>query len=73
MYFEMFREKGYIESAVGIEIHNRMDYKPDHALDNAFVLMSAYRDGGYIIPIKLEVKKFKDKQTPSMSLFLLRK
>ena len=51
-----------IESAVGIEIHNRMDYKPDPTLDNVFVLMSAYRDGGYIIPVKLEVKKFKDKQ-----------
>jgi hypothetical protein len=39
-----------------------MDYKPDPALDNVFVLTSAYRDGGYIIPVKLEVKKFKDKQ-----------
>ena len=24
--------------------------------------MIAYRDGGYIIPVKLEAKKFKDKQ-----------
>ena len=51
-----------IESAVGVEIHNRPDYKPDATLDNMFVLMSAYQDGDFIIPVKLEVKKFKDKQ-----------
>ena len=51
-----------IESAVGVEIHNRTDYKPDPTLDNVFVLMSAYQDGEYLIPVKLEVKQFKDKQ-----------
>ncbi len=51
-----------IESAVGVEIHNRSNYKPDPTLDNVFVLMSAYQDGDYIVPVKLEVKKFKDKQ-----------
>ena len=51
-----------IESAVGIEIHNRTDYKPDPTLNNVFVLMSAYRDGDFIVPVKLEVKQFKDKQ-----------
>ena len=51
-----------IDSAVGVEIHNRLDYKPDPTLENVFVLMSAYRDGEYLIPVKLEVKQFKDKQ-----------
>ena len=51
-----------IESAVGVEIHNRADYKPDPTLDNVFVLMSAYQDGEFIVPVKLEVKKFKDKK-----------
>ena len=51
-----------IESAVGIEIHNRTDYKPDPTLKNVFVLISAYQDGDYIVPVKLEVKQFKDKQ-----------
>lgn len=51
-----------IESAVGVEIHNRTSYKPDPTLDNVFVLMSAYQDGDSIVPVKLEVKKFKDKQ-----------
>lgn len=51
-----------IESAIGVEIHNRTDYKPDPTLDNVFVLMSAFEDGKFVIPVKLEVKKFKDKQ-----------
>ena len=51
-----------VENAIGIEIHNRTDYKPDPTLDNVFVLISAYQDGEFIIPVKLEVKKFKDKQ-----------
>lgn len=51
-----------IESAVGIEVHNRTDYKPDPTLDNVFVLMSAYQDGDFVVLVKLEVKKFKDKK-----------
>ena len=51
-----------IESAVGIEVHNRSNYKIDPTLNNVFVLMSAYQDGDFIIPVKLEVKQFKDKQ-----------
>ena len=51
-----------IESAVGVEVHNRPNYKPDPTLDNVYVLMSAYQDGDFIIPVKLEIKKFKDKQ-----------
>ena len=51
-----------IESAVGVEIHKRDDYKPDPTLENVFVIMSAYQDGEYIVPVKLEVKQFKDKQ-----------
>ena len=58
--FSVFDE--VIESAVGIEIHNRTDYKPDPTLNNVFVLMSAYQDGDFIVPVKLEVKQFKDKQ-----------
>ena len=51
-----------IERAVGIEIHNRPDYKPDPTLENVFVLISAYQDGDFIVPVKLEVKQFTDKQ-----------
>ncbi|MBQ8566487.1 MAG: hypothetical protein IJ445_02740 [Clostridia bacterium] len=51
-----------IESAVGIEIHNNPKHKPDPTLENMFVLVSAYQDENYIVPIKLEVKKFKDKK-----------
>ena len=51
-----------VESAVGVEVHNRTDYKFDATLDNMFVLVSAYQDGDYIVPVKLEIKKFKDKQ-----------
>ena len=60
-----------ISSGVGVEIHSRLDYKPDPTLENVFVLMSAYRDGEYLIPVKLEVKKFKDKQnTLYVAIFL---
>ena len=51
-----------IESAVGIEIHNKEHHKPDPTLENVFVLMSAYQDSNFIVPVKLEVKRFKDKQ-----------
>ncbi len=51
-----------VENAVGVEVHNRKNYKPDPTLDNIFVLMSAYREGDSIVPVKLEIKKFEDKQ-----------
>ena len=51
-----------VEKAVGIEIHNNVRHKPDITLDNVYVLMSAYQDGDFVIPVKLEVKKFKDKK-----------
>ena len=51
-----------IENAVGVEMHNRANYKPDPTLNNVFVLISAYQDGDFIVPVKLEVKKFKDKK-----------
>ena len=51
-----------IDSAIGVEIHNRSEYKPDPTLDNVFVLMSAYQDGDYLVPVKLEIKQFKDKK-----------
>ena len=51
-----------IEGAVGVEVHNRTDYKPDPTLDRVFVLIGAYQDGDFIVPAKLEVKQFKDKQ-----------
>lgn len=58
--FSVFNE--VVEGAIGVEIHNRAEYKTDPTLDNVFVLMSAYQDGEHIVPVKLEVKKFKDKQ-----------
>ena len=58
--FSVFNE--VVEGAIGVEIHNRAEYKTDPTLDNVFVLMSAYQDGEHIVPVKLEIKKFKDKQ-----------
>ena len=51
-----------VENAIGIEIHKREDYKPDATLKNVYVLISAFEDGDFIVPVKLEVKEFKDKQ-----------
>lgn len=53
-----------VENAIGIEVHNRNTdgYKTDITLNNVYVLMSAFEDGDYIIPVKLEIKEFKDKQ-----------
>ena len=57
--FSVFDE--IINRAIGIETHNRNDYKQDVTLDKVFVLVSAYQEGENIVPVKLEVKKFKDK------------
>ena len=52
-----------IENAVGIEVHNRNEtYKTDPTLKNVYVLASAFVDGEEIIPVKLEVKEFRDKE-----------
>lgn len=53
-----------IENAVGIEAHNRnkAGYKFDSTLNNVYVLISAFEDGNLIVPVKLEVKDFNDKQ-----------
>ena len=51
-----------VENAIGIEIHKRENYKPDATLKNVYVLISAFEDGDLIVPVKLEVKEFKDKQ-----------
>ena len=48
---------------IGIETHNRNEigYKPDPSLNNMYVLVSAFRDGGLITPVKLEIKEFNHK------------
>lgn len=53
-----------IDSAVGVEVHNRNDegYKSDLTLDNVYVLVSAFEDGDRVVPVKLEVKEFYDKE-----------
>lgn len=51
-----------VENAIGINAHNRRSHNPDPTLNNMFVLVSAYQDGEFIVPIKLEVKEFKDKK-----------
>ena len=51
-----------INSAIGVEVHNNVDHKYDATLDIVYVLMSAYQDGDDLVPVKLEVKEFKDKQ-----------
>lgn len=52
-----------IDSAIGIETHNRnnIGYKPDASLQNVYVLVSAFRDGDNITPVKLEIKEFSNK------------
>lgn len=52
-----------IETAIGIEVHNRNSdgYKPDPTLKSVYVLVSAFEDGNNIIPVKLEIKEFADK------------
>lgn len=52
-----------IGSAIGIEVHNRNKegYKTDVTLKNVYVLISAFEDGSRIIPVKLEIKEFSDK------------
>jgi len=53
-----------ISNAIGIEVHNRNKegYKTDPTLNAVYVLVSAFRDGNNIIPVKLEIKEFKDKK-----------
>ena len=60
--FSVFEQ--VIESAVGVEVHNRNDegYKFDPTLKNAYVLISAFGDGDSLVPVKLEVKEFRDKE-----------
>ncbi|MBQ7319132.1 MAG: hypothetical protein IJW97_02980 [Clostridia bacterium] len=50
-----------IEQGICIEVHKREDYKPDPTLKNVHVMASAFRDGEYVVPVKLEVKEFTDK------------
>lgn len=60
--FSVFDE--VIERAVGIEVHNRNSdgYKTDPTLNEMYVLVSAFEDGENIIPVKLEIKEFNDKE-----------
>ena len=53
-----------IESAIGIEVHNRNaeGYKPDPTLESVYVLVSAFENGENIVPVKLEIKEFNDKK-----------
>ncbi len=48
-----------IANAVGVEVHNRNgQYKTDPNLKNMYVLVSAFRDGDRVIPVKLAIKEF---------------
>ena len=53
-----------IDNAVGIEVHNRNDegYKTDETLEAVYVLVSAFEDGDRVVPVKLEIKEFSDKE-----------
>jgi len=51
-----------VNNAIGIEIHNRENYGEDITLKDMYVLFSAFEDGNSIIPVKLEVKRFIDKE-----------
>lgn len=52
-----------VANAVGVEVHNRNKegYKTDPTLNAVYVLISAFRDGKFVVPVKLEIKEFKDK------------
>lgn len=52
-----------IDNAVGIEVHNRNahGYKIDRTLENVYVMVSAFKDGDSLVPVKLEIKQFSDK------------
>lgn len=52
-----------ISNAVGIDVHNRNDegYKPDKTLKRVYVLCSAFENDTEIVPVKLSVKEFTDK------------
>lgn len=52
-----------ISNAIGIECHNRnkTGYKVDETLEMMYVLCSAFETEEEVIPVKLEIKEFKDK------------
>lgn len=54
-----------VKNAIGVEVHNRNEkgYKKDLTLKNVYVLTSAFVDKNDIIPVKLEIKEFKDKKS----------
>ncbi len=60
--FSVFDE--IIDNAIGIEVHNRNDvgYKYDKTLKQVYVLVSAFNDSENIVPVKLEIKEFADKE-----------
>ncbi len=60
--FTVFDE--VVNNAIGVEVHNKNKegYKVDPTLKNVYVLVSAFQDGECIIPVKLEIKEFNDKQ-----------
>lgn len=53
-----------IDRAIGIEVHNRNNegYKTDKSLEEMYILISAFEDGEYIVPVKLEIKEFNNKE-----------
>lgn len=50
-----------IKNAVCIEQHYREKHNPDPSLKKMYVFVSAFSDGDDVIPVKLEVKEFSDK------------
>ena len=47
-----------------MQLHNRnkVGYKPDPTLNAVYVLIGAFNDGKYIVPVKLKIKEFNDKE-----------
>ena len=64
-----------VSNAIGVEVHNRnkVGYKPDPTLNAVYVLIGAFNDGKYIVPVKLEIKEFNDKKMCFMLQLLLKK
>ncbi len=50
-----------IENAVEIEVHKRSNYKVDSTLEKMYILISAFETERKIVPVKLEIKEFNNK------------
>lgn len=58
-----------VNNAELIEVHK--DYKGNEYLQNTYVLLSAYTEDGYLYPVQLEVKQYKEGQSNGLYLSVI--